>query len=212
MRKLMTLTLASTAVVAIACGKDKAQRTAMSADLQRDLKLASATQDIRINPDEVTPQSKQDLALKPKKAPNGPKVIRTPHPTVNASAVEQQVAEIPTEVPQVQVAAAAPAPADSPSDAPPLARPSAMPTVNTPGGAGAGSERGSAGGGSAGGVLGGIFGAVLRGGIVGDDDHCDPRSAPRIPRGTVTDVSHPVGGGVFSGMGNARGIPGRGRP
>src|ERR1041384_2112786 len=83
----MALTLASTAFVAIACGKDKSPTSAaMSADLKRDIQLASATQNIRINPDEVSPQSKQELALKNKKAPDGPKVIRSEHPTVKASA------------------------------------------------------------------------------------------------------------------------------
>ncbi|HEX4684904.1 MAG TPA: hypothetical protein VH277_19450, partial [Gemmatimonadaceae bacterium] len=84
-RKLLSLTLASSAIVAIACGKDKTPTsTAMSADLKRDLQLAQATQNMRINPDEISPQSQQQLALRPKQAPNGPKVIRTEHPRVKA--------------------------------------------------------------------------------------------------------------------------------
>ena len=51
MRKVMTWTLASTTLVAIACGRNKAPTTAMSDDLKRDLKLASVTQNIQISPD-----------------------------------------------------------------------------------------------------------------------------------------------------------------
>ena len=172
----------------------------MNADLKRDLQLASASQNIRINPDEITPISKQELSLRPKKAPDGPKVIRTDKPTVKASAKAQQVAEIKTDVPAIQVAASAPAPSETPTpDAPPLARPSPMPTPTYP----STGTINSAGSGGSGGMMGGIFGTIIRGGGVGDDDHCDPRGAP--PR-----RGRPVGGdiyGVFGGMGGARGVP-----
>src|SRR5947209_10401857 len=102
----------------------------MNEDLKRDLQLASHTRDIQISPDEVAPKSHQELAVKPKKAPNGPKVIRTEHPTVKASATPVQAAEIKADIPQVQVMASAPAPSENPSadNAPPLARPAAIPT------------------------------------------------------------------------------------
>src|SRR6185503_499895 len=151
----------------------------------------------------------QELALKPKRAPQGPKVIRTEHPTVRASAAPIEAAEIPTEVPQVQAMTVAAAPSETPTaDAPPLARPSPVP-VSYPGAAaipgGGNGGPGAGGSGSAGGILGGIFGAVIRGGMVGDDDHCDPRSTPRRPAG-------PNGGrigntGVY-GMPGTMGSPG----
>jgi hypothetical protein len=196
-RKLIKLTLASTAVVAIACGKGNTRApTAMSDDLKRDLQLASHTQDIQISPDEVTPKARQELALKPKKAPNGPKVIRSEHPTVRASAKAVEAAEIQTEVPQVQVMASAPAPSETPApDAPPMARPAPIPAQTYP----SAGQIPAANTGSVGGILGGIFGAVLRGGI-GDDDHCDPHRAP--PRG------RPVGGDVYGGIRGPRGIAG----
>ena len=184
MRRLMTLALASTAVVAVACGKTKTPTSsAMSDELKRDLRLASQTQNIQISPDEVSPASKQELALKPKKAPNGPRVIRTQHPTVKASAKPVEVAEIQSNVPQVQVMAETPAPSETPApDAPPMARPAPVPAQSYPS---AGSIPANGSGGS---VLGGILGAVLRGGIMGgDDDHCDP---PRGPRRT----GRPIGG------------------
>jgi len=202
-RKLITLTLASTAIIAVACSK-KAPDTAMSDDLKRDLTLASATQDIRINPDELTPASKPAPAAKPKKAPSGPKVVRSEKPTVLASATPTETAEVPTEVPDVQAMAPAPAPseAQSPSDAPPLARPSAIPVSNTGGQvANGGSGRGDSGVGG-GSVWGGIFGAVIRGGVVGDDDHCDPRSMPGARR-PATDIYR----GGIAGAGGMRGVP-----
>ena len=157
MRKLIALTLASTAIIAAACSK-QAPETAMSADLKADLKLASTTQDIRINPDELTPTSKPAPAARVRKAASGPKVVRTPKPTVLASATPTEAAEIPTEVPDVQAMAPAPAPAEapSPSDAPPLARPSVIPASNAGGQtANAGSGRGDSGMGG-GSVSGGI--------------------------------------------------------
>ena len=209
MRKIIQWTLVPAALAALACKGTPRAHTSMSDDLKRDLQLASATQNLHISPDEIAPQSHQELALKPKKAPDGPKVIRSEHPTVKASATPVDAAPIKADVPQVQVMASAPAPSETPtSDAPPLARPSPIPAASYPGAAPIPSNGGS------GGILGGIWGAVIRGGV-GDDDHCDPRGAPRRPRAGV-----PVGGDVIygspAGMGGMGGmggrIPVRGRP
>ena len=211
MRKFIQWTFVPVAVVALAaCGKGDAHApTAMNADLQRDLKLASATQSLQINPDEVAPKSHQDLAVRPKQAPQGPKVIRSEHPTVKASAKPAEVAEIKTQVPQIEVMASAPAPSETPStDAPPLARPSPVPAQTYPSteripdnGAGTGS-----------GVLGGIIGAVIRGGMIGDDDHCDPRGphrgGGRPIGGDVSGVGGGIIGGIMGGMAGGR-IPRR---
>lgn len=198
MRKLLTLTLASAAFVAMACSK-KSPMVTMSDDLKRDLKLASTTQDIRINPDEVTPSAKPEVALKVKKAPTGPKVVRSHKPTVLASATPVEQAEVTEAVPDVQVMA--PAPTEAAPEAPPLARPSAIPASNASG-QGAGTGRVDNGSGS-GGIWGGIFGAIIRGGVVGDDDHCDPRSIPRGAR-RPTDIGSIYGGGMGGVM---RGVP-----
>jgi hypothetical protein len=211
-RKLVSLTLASSAVVAMACGSSKkANSVAMSADLQRDLQLATASQNVQINPDEVAPQSKQELSLRPKAAPHAPKVVRTQHPTVKASPEPAQVAEVKTEVPQVEVMASNPAPTQEQApDSPPLARPSPMPAPSTPSngnatGRGTGNSDGGVG---VGGVLGGIFGAVIRGGMIGDDDHCDPRPRGRANPGDIYgrpgSVGIPGGMGGIGGMGRAR--------
>jgi len=199
-RKVIQWALVPAVLVAAACGKGKAPTsTAMTEDLKRDLKLASATQNIQISPDEVSPKSHQELALKPKKAPDGAKVMRTEHPTVKASAAPTEVAEIKTDIPQVQVMASAAAPSETPtSDSPPLARPSPVPAASYPS-TGAIPNRGS------GGILGGIFGAVIRGGVVGDDDHCDPRGMPRRGGGrSIGGDNLPVFGGGIGSMGGTR--------
>lgn len=208
MRRLIQWTLAPAAVFALACSKGSSRApTAMGDDLKRDLQLASATQTLKISPDEIAPKSHQELALKPKKAPNGPKVIRTEHPTVKASAIPTEVAEAKSEIPQMQVIASAAAPSETPTaDAPPLARPSPLPATSSyPGAAPIPASGGS------GGILGGIFGAVIRGGGIGDDDHCDPHGGMRRPAG-----GRPIGGDIYmpTGMGGMRmptGIAGRPR-
>ncbi len=222
MRRIIQWTVLPVAIAAVACGKTSTTSSStMSDDLKRDITLASQTQNLKINPDEVAPQSRQALAMRPKAASSGPKVVRTKHPTVKASAVPAEVAELPTDIPRVQVMASAPTPAETPTQAPaneppPLARPSPVSGASYPGttpgsGAGNGGERGQ-GGGTAGGIFGGIIGAVIRGGIVGGDDHCDPRGGRGRPVGG--DVYIPRGtGGMMGGIGGmAGGRTSRGRP
>jgi hypothetical protein len=189
----------------MACGKDKPRTSAsMTDDLKRDLQLASQTPNIQISPDEIAPKAKQELAVRPKKAPDGPRVIRSQHPTVKASATPVEAAEVTENVPQVQVTASSPAPSESPTpDAPPMARPSPVPAQGYPGAEPIpASNNGS--------TIGGIIGAVIRGGMIGDDDHCDPRGGPR--RGGRPIGGDVYGGGVFGGMGGGRMIPVGGRP
>jgi hypothetical protein len=193
MRKLVSLALGSTAIVALACGKSKSNATALNDDLKRDLQMATQSQAIQISPDEISPRSHQEMALKPKAAPSGPRTIRSDHPTRKASVTPVQEANIKTELPPAQVmastATAAPSPAPS-NDAPPLARPSPLPAPSYP----AAAPIGDNGPGGVGAVLGGIFGAVIRGGVI-DDDHCDPRRAPRTGR--------PIGGDIPTGIGRS---------
>jgi hypothetical protein len=79
MRKLVSLALGSTAIVALACGKSKSNATAVNDDLKRDLQLATQSQAIQISPDEISPRH-QEMAVKPK-APDGPRTTRKEHPT-----------------------------------------------------------------------------------------------------------------------------------
>ena len=202
MRKLVSLALGSTAIVALACGKTKSNATAVNEDLKRDLQLATQSQAIQISPDEISPRSHQEIALKPKKAPDGPRTIRSEHPTRKASVNPVETAELKTQLPPAQVMAStatSPTPSEGPSDAPPLARPSPLPAPSYPSAAPIPEN----GGNGVGAVLGGIFGAVIRGGIVGDDDHCDPRHPPRTGR--------PIGSGALPPGAIGRPIFGGGR-
>src|SRR6185295_14967124 len=104
-RKIIRWTLVPVATLAVGCGKGDARKSAMGDDLKRDMQLASQAQRIQISPDEIAPKSHQDLAVKPKKAPNGPRVIRDEKPTVKASDLPVQVAEMKADVPQVEVMA-----------------------------------------------------------------------------------------------------------
>ena len=201
MRNIVQWTLVPAAVLAVAaCSRSAHSTNAMSDDLKRDLKLASQTQSLQINPDEVAPQSHQTLALRPKRAPQGPKVIRSQHPTVRASARAVEAASIKTNVPQVEVMASAPAPSETPSaDAPPMARPSPVPAASYPG-----AERIP---GNGGGILAGILGAVIRGGVV-DDDHCDPRGGVQRRRPDINTGGIHSPGGIFGGgYPRGRGLP-----
>ena len=199
MRTIVQWILVPAAVLSVAaCSRGAASPTnAMSDDLKRDLKLASQTQTLQINPAEVSPDSHQELALTLKKAPRGLRVMRSERPTRQATVRAVQAADIKTDVPQVQVLASAPASSETPSaDAPPMARPVAIPVQSYPS---AGPIPATGGGG----IWGGILGAVIRGGVV-DDDHCDPRGATR--RG-----GHTIGGDVYGGgMSRPGGIAGIG--
>jgi hypothetical protein len=208
-RRLIQWTLVPVAFAAIACKSDKPTQAGMSDELKKDLQLASAAQNLRISPDEISPKSQQELTLTPKRAPSGPKVVRSPKPTVKASPNPVHVADAKDQIPKVEVMAAAPAPSETPSsDAPPLARPASLPPSSYPGAApipGSGS-------GGVGGVIAGVFGAVIRGGAVGDDDHCDPRGTPR-GRSRGGDVYRgPIfGGGMAGGRMPTPMVPPRGR-
>jgi hypothetical protein len=204
-RKLIRWTVAPVAVVALACSKDNPNRpSAMREDLKRDLQLATATQTLKISPDEISPKAHEELAVKPKKAPNGPKVIRSQKPTVKASVTPREVAETKQDLPNVQMVATAPAPSETPAPdaAPPLARPAPVPVqASFPG-----AQPIPATGSGAGAVLGGIMGAVIRGGMVGDDDHCDPRPGRRRVGGIIGSGSYipsatpGIGGHLPGGM------------
>jgi hypothetical protein len=187
-RSIIRLTVASLAVVAVACGKGSAPTTTMNDDLKRDLKLATTQAPVvQIAADELAPQAQKELAVKPKKNP-GPKVIRSSKPTVKAAPKPVEAAEVEAEVPQVQVTASAPSESENSAPAaPPTARPTPVPVPSAPGGGGqsAGTDNGGGIGAGIGAVLGGILGGIARGGVVVGDDHCDPRTDGRRRPGGV---------------------------
>jgi hypothetical protein len=172
MRKAYLLLAGASAVLLAACSGDK--KTAMNADLMKDLELASSNDGITLAGSDnagtqvvsaierTTPPSRQQTpstrVRRHRAAPKAPpKVVRTE----TLATVEEE-----TEMQSVAMATSDPSPVS--------ARPQPV-AVSYPSGPSSGDD-GRVGSGSTGGaVLGSILGAVIRGGVVGDVDHCDPR-------------------------------------
>jgi hypothetical protein len=174
-----TAALATGVVVAVSRGGEGAM-TVADGDLQRDLKLASAT-NIELAPIgqplatvssiEVPPAAAPERAIKPKRSNAGTRALRSRRPTVKA-APEPEVAESFEESETTEVTESAGASTEETAVAPAeggvaLPRPTAIP-VSYPG-AGAGTAAGDADGGVYGGGGGGVYGGgtVIRGGGVG---------------------------------------------
>ena len=196
---------AATLALGIAGCSKPAKQASASADLQRDLKLASTS-----SLDLASEQSKASFPLteipvesKPQRAPTikkapGPKAVRSPRPTVKA-APEPEVAAA-TETQQVATTEPAPAPVEQNTPepaAPAVPRPSPVPVSAPSGGRSTGDD-------GVGAVMGGIIGVIIRGGGV-DGDNCEPHGRGR-PHGGV------FGGGIYGqppmGRGGIYGRPG----
>jgi hypothetical protein len=193
MRKTYLL-LAGAAVLA-ACSGDK--KVSMNDDLKKDLELASSSDGITLansSPnagqqvvsaiERTTPPARQQTPSNRvrthKAAPKSPpQVVKTKAPATVAQATEEQ--------------SVAPAPVD-PTPISPRPQPVA---VSYPSGSSSGGDDGrvSSGGSGAGAIIGTILGAVIRGGVVGDVDNCDPRTERRGGRGPI------VISGTFPGSG-----------
>lgn len=177
MRKSYLLLAGAGAVLLAACGGDK--KTSMDDDLKKSLDLASssdgitlansspnASQQIVSAIEQTAPPAKQqapsNTVRRHKAAPKSPpKVVQTQAP---ATVTE----------PDVQTVAQAPV-ADDPTPISPRPHPVAVSYPSSPS-SGGDDGRVRSGGSSAGAILGTILGAVIRGGVVGDVDNCDPRT------------------------------------
>jgi type II secretory pathway pseudopilin PulG len=174
-----------------------------SADLQNaqaaGLDLAQAQGSKKYALTEIAPDSKPQPAKTLKKS-NGPKAIRSKTPSVKA-APEPVAAQAVEDIPQTQTTETA---APTPAPVPVPVTPTPVPQTGQSDGPilAGGTARGRTGDGG-GGILGGIFGAIIRGGVVGDGDNCDPRPSSGGRRG-----DRPVyGGGGIGGMGTGRMTP-----
>ena len=156
MRKTYLLLVGASAVLLTACSGDK--KTAINADLMKDLELASSNDGITLAGsgnvgtqvvsaiERTTPPSRQQTpstrVRRHRAAPKAPpQVVRAEVPATTEEETEMQ---------SVAMATSDPSPVS--------ARPQPV-AVSYPSGA----------------VLGSIMGVVIRGGVVGDVDHCDPR-------------------------------------
>jgi hypothetical protein len=136
----------------------------------------------------------------------------TPAPARRGAATE--VAEAPAAPePREEAPAAAPAPESRPADSEPVARgPSPDDGAGTGDAPGNGDEGRRGGGGGWGRAIGGVIGVVIRGGAVGDIDHCERDEQPRrrgrrgtdgwpggVVGGTIAGIGFPTrgGGGVL---------------
>ena len=217
MRKSYLLLAGAGAVLLAACSSDK--KTSMNADLKKDLELASSSDGITLansSPnagqqvvsaiERTTPPARQQTpstkVRRHKPAPKSPpQVVQTRAPATVAETEPQPVA---------------PAPVADPTPVSPRPQPVA---VSYPSGPSSGGDDGrvSSGGSGVGAVLGTILGAVIRGGVVGDGDNCDPRTDGRQRGGVLINRRYPpigglpgrIGGGVSRSGGSIGGIPGR---
>ena len=206
MRKTYLL-LAGAAVLLAACSGDK--KAAMNDDLKKDLELASSNDGIvlanssgnagtqvvsaieRTTPParQLTPSTRVRRHRVAPKSP--PQVVKTEARATVAESEPQSVAPEPV--------------ANDPTPVSPRPQPVA---VTYPSGSSSGGDDGRASGGSGvGAVLGTILGAVIRGGVVGDDDQCDPRTDGRRARGPIS-INNRIPGRAGSGrIGGIGGFP-----
>jgi len=211
MRKSYLLLAGAGAVLLAACSSDK--KTSMDDDLKKSLELASSSDGITLansSPnagqqivsaiERTAPPTKQatpsNRVRHHKPAPKSPpQVVQTRAPATVSQPEEQTVAQAPV--------------ANDPSPVSP--RPQPVP-VSYPSGSSSGGDDGrvSSGGSGVGAVLGTILGAVIRGGVVGDGDNCDPRTEGR-GRGRVIYPNNRLPFPLPGRMGTGRVIYG-GRP
>jgi hypothetical protein len=206
--KLLALPVA---VVVAACGRKDSGPEALTADLQRDLQLASANLDLATRPAtaitsalESTPTSAPLPSLRTKPKP-GPKAIRSEAPTV-AAAPEPTLAATSEELQVAETPSASPAESETPSPAVGVALPRPVPVpVSMPSAGGTGpAVIVSDGGRDTRGSGGGIIGVVVRGGG-GMDDDCEIHDRRRGRGGRPVYV--PNQGGMGGGIGVGRRVP-----
>lgn len=183
------------AATAIACGGGRSED-----ELSRDLALA-ASDGLEMAPAAAlqTVSPIEANVPKPEKTPRIERAARagaarpkrrvvepTPEPTPEATEVAMEPSPEPTVVAEApEPTTTAPTPAPVPRPAP---IPVSLPTGDDDGGWG---RRGD--GGGIGGVLGGIGGVIIRGGSIGDDDHCEIHRTGRGRGGILINDRLPSG-------------------
>ena len=208
MRKSYLLLAGAGAVLLAACSGDK--KVAMNDDLKNDLALASSSDGITLansSPnagqqvisaiERIAPPTRQPApssrVRRHKAAPKAPpQVVKTKAPATVAETEPQSVAPAPV--------------ANDPTPVSPRPQPVA---VSYPSGPSSGGDDGSVSrGSSAGAIIGTILGAVIRGGVVGDGDSCDPRTDGRGRGRTSVNnrMPFPVGIGRVTGRVTTGGV------
>ena len=199
MRKFVMISVLPVAALAVACGRGKSNdKTALNADLKRDLDAASAAS-VELASTSRGYQPTRFVSAIESPATSEPvrrRSVRRPVARPTAS-VDQDLAKAPDPAPENKVEVASPDVAQTEAPAPTIDTPTQVavtprptPVGNAPASTDVGS--GGVGGGSGGGGLGGIGEAigtvigvvVVRGGS-GGVDHCDPRTDRRPSNGPI---------------------------
>jgi hypothetical protein len=196
------------ALALAACGRAAG---GADAELDRDLALAASDGLAPVAPAATAVVSAVEANLptpkatpKTRRAPKAgtarpPRKVVEPTPSETATEVAYEPSSDPVvvaESPEPTTTAPVPAPAPRPVPA----------TIPTGEGSGGWGEEGD--GGHGGGGLGGVIGVVIRGGSIGDDDHCEIHRRPGRPRMGVL-INDRIPTGTFPRSGG--GIPGGGR-
>jgi hypothetical protein len=191
MRKTYLLIATAGVVFLSACGSGN--DNAISADLMKDLELASSNDGIMLGNEAVA--SSQVVSAIESNSPPARQVAKSApvkrHKPVRKAPPQVVRTQAPADVIESEPVTVANMPVVTLPDAPITPRPQPI-QVSYPSGPSSGGSDGSVGSGSGtGAVLGTIFGVVLRGGVAGDD-HCDPRRTGRRTRGTVIAVNNRI--------------------
>jgi hypothetical protein len=179
MRKTYLLLAGAGAVLLAACSGDK--KATLNDDLKKDLELASSNDGITLA-NSSNNASTQVVSAIERTAP--PARQQTPstrvrhHRAAPKSPPQVVKTEAPATVAESEPQSVAPEPvANDPTPVSPRPQPVA---VTYPSGPSSGGDNGRVSTGStAGAIIGSILGAVIRGGVVGDGDQCDPRTDGR---------------------------------
>lgn len=199
MRKLVKLSVLPIAAFAVACGRGKSteDRSALSADLKRDLAAASASGvELASNVGDYKPTRFVSAIESPTtSAPVQHRNVRRPVARP-ASAGAGEVAKSPdpatenkVDVPQPQPSTETPAPTiDTPTNVAVTPRPTPVGSAPSTTDVGAGGVGGGSSGGGLGGIgeaIGTVIGVVIIRGGAGGVDHCDPRTDRRPTNGPI---------------------------
>ncbi len=186
MRKSYLLAASAGIVLLSACGSQG--KSAMNADLQKDLELASSDDGISLGNGAVTASQQFVSSIESSTPPartTAPSARVKRHRVAPKAPPRVVRTEAPSSVVDSEIQAVATTPAVAEVEAPVSARPQPVAVSYPSGGSSVG------GGSTTGAVLGTILGAVVRGGMVGGIDHCDERTVRR-GRGTVISVNNRI--------------------
>jgi len=209
-RKLMAGVLAAsiTTIVLAGCGGGpRAESEAMTADLERDLALATAPRLQRTGIVSALEGGRTGTPSGTARGQRAPVQVRKPAPRpaavpeVEEVAAAETAADLPAPVIGVAVTEHAPAPAPviEPPSAPATDEGDGATTVAGPSvGSSGDGQQGQAGTGRRGGGLGGLIGVIIRGGHVGVDK-CEEHERGRRGRGGDRDGLGLPGGGIRIG-------------